>query len=210
MNVVKIVIEGTNVVFETEDGKSFFAPVSAIPIITPPLNKYSLDYSLMKSKLNIPSLTQMQVDSIEAILQECAEEKVIVKEQVAYILATAWHESWFKPISEMGGEAYLKAKKYWPFYGRGFVQLTWGENYKKQGDRLGIDLVNNPDKVLEIPIAANILVNGMASGAFTGKKLLHYITPEIYDFVNARKIVNGMDKAQLIAGYATSILSCLS
>ena len=121
-----------------------------------------IDFIALKKALVITRLTQVQVDSINAILEECKLQGVVIKNQVAYILATAWHESYFKPIIESGGVAYLKSKPYYPFYGRGFIQLTWEDNYKKEGDRLGIDLVSNPDKALEIPIAANIIVYGIS------------------------------------------------
>ena len=75
------------------------------------------------------------------------------------------------------------------------------------GNRLGVDLVNNPDLALNKTIAAKILVYGMYNGSFTGKKLLQYIDPSLTynDFFNARRIVNGLDKAQLINSYAISL-----
>jgi hypothetical protein len=62
----------------------------------------------------------------------------------------------FMPIREMGGEAYLKAKKYWPFYGRGFAQITWENNYRHYGELLGIDLVSEPDRALQPNVAADL------------------------------------------------------
>lgn len=67
---------------------------------------------------------------------------------------------------------------------------------------MNVDLVNNPDLALNPQIAAEILVVGMEKGLFTGKKLSTYINNESNDFVNARRIINGVDRAQLIAGYA--------
>jgi hypothetical protein len=51
-------------------------------------------------------------------------------------------------------------------------------------------------------IAAEILFTGMEDGWFTGKALDDYFNLLATDYVGARRIVNGTDKASLIAGYA--------
>jgi hypothetical protein len=107
-----------------------------------------------------------------------------------------------KPIIERGGDKYLRAKKYWPHFGRGYVQITWLANYKKARDELGVDFVAKPHLLLEARYAVPIIIAGMVEGWFTGKRLDHYITLKKSDFVGARRIVNGTDKANLIAGYA--------
>lgn len=163
------------------------------------------------------SLTQYQVDSVEAILNETESQQVTDKRQVAYIFATAYHECYnprtpetrLTPIVEFGGEKYLKSKKYYPFIGRGFSGLTWESNYRKESERLGIDLVNNPQLILDTNIAANSHVYCMVHGRYTGKKLSDYINSTKCDFKGARKIINGVDKAALIAGYAQSFLAAM-
>jgi hypothetical protein len=42
------------------------------------------------------------------------------------------------------------------FRGRGFIQLTGGYNYARVGTRIGVDLVAEPDKALDGPVAATI------------------------------------------------------
>lgn len=163
------------------------------------------------------TLTQRQVDSLDNILFECEKQGIEDMRQVAYILATAYHECYnpkkpetrLTPITEFGGQDYLKSKKYYPYYGRGFSQLTWDYNYKKEGTRLGINLTDNPDLMLDIPTAANSHVYCMAHGTYTGKKLSDYINEQKCDFLNARRIVNGKDKADLIMSYAQKFLTCL-
>src|SRR5207237_2552895 len=108
-------------------------------------------------------------------------------------------------ISEYGG----KSTRYAPYYGRGFVQLTWSYNYKKAGDIIGVDLVSHPERALELPIATTILFDGMLQGWFTGKKLSNYITATSCDYVGARRIINGIDRATAIAGYARSFEAAL-
>lgn len=155
------------------------------------------------------NLSQSQLDSALHILQEANEQGVKIKAQLAYIFATSFHESRLTPIKEWGSEAYLKDKKYFPYFGRGYVQLTWDYNYKKEGERLGIDLLGDPDLALDVDVAANILVHGMVKGSFTGKKLSDYITANKTDFPNARRIINGTDKMELIAGYASKFMNAI-
>ncbi|WP_235906619.1 hypothetical protein [Brucella anthropi] len=138
------------------------------------------------------------------LLIEAGRKYGLLRNQMAYILATAYHETahTMKPINEKGGEKYLRSKKYWPFIGRGYVQITWRDNYERAGKILGVDFVKSPELLLKPEYAAPIIIAGMAEGWFTGKKLSDYITLQKSDFKNARRIVNKMDRAELIAGYA--------
>jgi putative chitinase len=104
--------------------------------------------------------------------------------------------------------AYTEPKQL--YYGRGYVQLTWLSNYRAAGRKLGLDLVGNPALALEPGPAAQILVRGMVEGWFTGKKLSAYFTPMAADPTNARRIINGTDKAALIAGYHGKFLFALT
>jgi predicted chitinase len=112
------------------------------------------------------------------------------------------------PISELGG----KKKRYAPFYGRGFVQLTWEYNYdaftKLLASQVGItaDLVRNKDLALVPSNAAFIAVYGMKHGTFTGRKLSTYFTATKADFVGARAIINGKDKAATIASISKGFI----
>ena len=56
----------------------------------------------------------------------------------------------------------------WTYRGRGDSQITGKGNYAKFGKLLGLHLVGNPDEVLEVDIAAAILVLGLVRGLFTG------------------------------------------
>ncbi|MGN6103004.1 MAG: hypothetical protein ACTHOR_17840 [Devosia sp.] len=122
-------------------------------------------------------------------------------DQAAYVLATAdWETAHtLEPITERGSEAYLRSKPYYPWIGRGFVQLTWKANYQWASGATGVDLIKDPNKALDAEIAAKILVLGMRDGKFTGKKLSDYIGRGKRDFVSARRIVNGTDRATEIA-----------
>ena len=134
--------------------------------------------------------------------------------KLAYILATARHESRFRPIREHRARPNTQAalfdrqNRYWysGYFGRGFVQLTWEKNYLKMSDIVGVDLVANPDKALEVPIAAKILVVGMMEGMFTRRALSEFINEQEQDYYSARKTVNGLDRAERIQGYALALV----
>lgn len=166
------------------------------------LSKPSLFFADLRSNLTGP-LDQVQVDSINRIL---AAGNHLSLDHMAYVLATAWHEARFKPVAEAGkgkGKPYGKPGKYGQAqYGRGLVQLTWDFNYEWADKRLGLDgaLLKDFDLALDPEIAARILVIGMTEGAFTGKKMADYLS-----WVDMRRVVNGTDKADLIAGYAKKI-----
>ena len=163
------------------------------------------------------SLTQSQVDGLNSIVSAMNDFGLQSQRFAAYCLATAFHETakTMQPIREIGlGKAYkygiTDPITHQAYYGRGYVQLTWKANYDKFGKLLGVDLVNKPDLALQPDIATKIMLVGMTKGLFTGKKLSDYITPDTMDFVNARRIINGIDCAQLIAGYANQFLATLS
>lgn len=141
----------------------------------------------------------------ELIIETCRQAGLL-RNQCAYVLATAYHETahTMKPVREYGGETYLKKKKYYPYVGMGYVQLTWRENYERASKKLGVDFVKYPKLLLEPRYAAPILVTGMKEGWFTTRKLSDYITISKSDFKNARRIINWMDKAATIAGHAAS------
>lgn len=97
----------------------------------------------------------------------------------------------------------------WERRGRGLVQITGLRNYTLLGKTIGVDLVENPDLATDLHVAAKIMVVAMRDGLFTGKKFSHYFSPTATDWLNARRIVNKLDKASEIATYARNFHSCL-
>ena len=160
-------------------------------------------------------MSQSQVEGLNSLLD--AVGGCLINE-AAYMLATAYHETahTMQPIEEYGkgrGRDYgkrlkMSRKPYSDtlpiYYGRGYVQLTWYENYEKAGKKVGVDLLNEPGLALSAPIAAKIMREGMIEGWFTGKKLNDYVGLRTANYVGARYIINGTDKANLIAGYAVA------
>jgi hypothetical protein len=151
---------------------------------------------------------------IQAIAGECRVQAIGLKPQVAYVVATVEWETarTFQPVREAfwKSEAWRRENlRYYPYYGRGFVQLTWQRNYATYGHILGVDLVNDPDKAVDPAIAKFILVHGFKTGAFTGRKISDYVNDHKTDFVNARRCINGVDHAADIARLAKKYLATL-
>lgn len=95
------------------------------------------------------------------------------------------------------------------FRGRGFCQITGKTNYAKFSDLLGVDLVGTPDWACRDDIAGKVIVIGMRDGMFTGKKLADYFTASGSDWVNARRIINSLDRANDIAGFGRKFYAAL-
>ncbi len=167
------------------------------------------------------TLNQNQVDGFNAILNKWESEKLTDNRWLAYMLATAWHETarTMKAIEEYGkgrGRKYGKIDKRtgYAYYGRGLVQLTWADNYKKMGKLLGLPLYESPQLALDIDIAVEIMFEGMLTrksfkGDFTGKSLENYFNKTLNDPINARRIINGIDHAKLIASHYHKFLKAL-
>lgn len=145
-----------------------------------------------------------QVDGMTRILDEWERRKLTDDRHLAYMLATTYWETahTMQPIREMGGEAYLRKKKYYPWVGEGLVQVTWESNHRKYG-------ATAPGQLMTWPIALKALFDGMARGDFTSKKLADFFHETKNDPVGARKIINGTDKAQEIAAIHTQFLAAL-
>ena len=97
------------------------------------------------------------------LVGEC-ERQGLLRNQCAYVLATAFWETarTMKPVVEAfwKTEAWRKKNlRYYPWHGRGFVQLTWEKNYQRAARETGAPLDNrNPDAALQPDIAAAIIV----------------------------------------------------
>lgn len=179
-----------------------------------------------------PVLTTPEVQGTTALLT-AFEKADWPKAYGAYGLATAYHETGhtMQPIHEKGSRAYLD--KYdtgklaaalgntpeddddgIKYAGRGYVQLTGARNYALACRKLGVDFLGNPDLAMNPAHAANIMVYGMRDGWFTGKSLATTIANPDHgthnDFLRARRIINGTDRAELIAGYAIEFQDALT
>ena len=183
--------------------------------------KYDRDvyFGDVRDALFSGALSQEQVDGQSVILAvweyQGGGTPMDDERWLAYMLATVFHETATKmwPTTEYGSQSYLQGKEYYPYIGRGFVQLTWEDNYDKASKALGLiddrDLVEHPEMALDSLISARIMFRGMAEGWFTGRKLGQYFNDDKDDPVNARQIINGNDDDELIAGYHADFLAAL-
>ena len=174
------------------------------------------------------TLSQSQVDGVDYLLNVWERHFEIPNPRdgtkwLAYSMATVFHETarTMQPIEEYGkgaGKPYGKpAGPYGhAYYGRGVPQLTWEENYIKAEkflkDRYQVEsnLHKEPHRMLEHEISALVLYDGMVHGWFTGVGLPKYFNATVEDPVNARRIVNVMDKAETIAGYYKKFKNALA
>jgi hypothetical protein len=184
------------------------------------------------------SLTQNQVDGMNAILD--AWESVFAGGDLrwlAYALATTYHETsaTMQPIEEYGkgeGMAYGEPDKTTKqvYYGRGFVQLTWRDNYARADRELGLEgdmsCEWHAENALRLDVAAACLFEGMVEGWYRthddgGPETLgRYFNDDVDDPFEAREIING-DKTkcpswasgasigELIASYHREFLMAL-
>lgn len=185
------------------------------------------------------SLSQEQVDGMEGILDAFATHGDGRAKTLAYALATAYHEtgSLMVPVREGFAETDAQARarvnrlaaergpnsavaKYarpqppygHVYYGRGQVQLTWKQNYAASSKDAGVDLVRDPDKVLDPVIGARILVCGLLDGRWNGRGhgIAHYLPDSGDDDLrNARRTVNVTDKWREIGGYYRAFLTAI-
>jgi hypothetical protein len=171
------------------------------------------------------AMSQEQVDGMSVILAvwdyQGGGTPMTDQRWLAYMMATTYKETdrhmW--PIEEYGrgeGRDYgaPDPETGQTYYGRGFVQLTWRENYANASKRLGLiegrDLEHHAHMALDSLIATRVLFRGMAEGWFTGRQLGDYFNDKEDDPVNARQIINGNDCDEEIAGYYATFLDAIS
>jgi putative chitinase len=205
-------------------------PAEPLPPITHPGFDRAAFFAVLRGT-NLRHQKPSQVDGTEMLLDKLMGLRT---SWVAYALATTWHETaaTMEPILEHGGPKYFK-RMYDPegtrphvaralgntmpgdgarFAGRGYVQLTGRTNYDRAAKAVGYPLVGNPDLAMRPDIAAEILRAGMAEGWFTGRGFARFLPDAIgtlEQFTQARRIINGTDKADKIAAYALDFQSAL-
>jgi hypothetical protein len=185
------------------------------------------------------SISQGQVTGIEGIIDAFGTHGDGNPKTLAYALATAYHETGRRMVPVREGFASTDAgarravsnlaRKRGPasavaryskpagkyghvYYGRGHVQLTWLDNYQESSKDAGVDLVADPDKMLDPVISARVLIRGLIDGRWNGsrKGIGHYLPkngPD--DLRNARRTVNITDKWEAIAGYYQAFLKAI-
>src|SRR5688572_30427569 len=122
-------------------------------------------YAIVREKL-FRKLAQGQVQGCEAVLDEAERRGLPDHRWLAYMFATDYHETAYtmqaiREYSQGKGRKYGIPVNGKVYFGRGLVQLTWDYNYKKMGELLKVDLLEKPDLALDLPIAVQIMFEGM-------------------------------------------------
>lgn len=103
----------------------------------------------------------------------------------------------FKPIREYAsGEAYEGRKDLGNtekgdgvrYAGKGFIQLTGRANYAYFGQKIGLDLISNPDLALDVEVGAKILAH-----YFKDRGVVEACLAK--DWLKVRKLINGVNRA---------------
>lgn len=170
-------------------------------------------YDAIRAKVG---LTEQNVFGFERFL-DYAEAHPLPLIRCAYVMATGYWESGrtMHPVKEAywKDEAWRKRNlRYYPWYGRGLIQTTWEDNYRAIARAMGLPedtFTKDPDKLLTFEYALPALFVGMEKGIYTGKDLDDYIdlqdeddAEDLREYVAARRIVNGTDRAAAIGQLA--------
>ena len=182
-----------------------------------PLFDREIFFGVVRGSLFHGAMTQRQVDGMNAILSAWEENpRSDNLRWLAYPLATTAHETGFAmwPIEEYGKGEGMSYGKQDPetgqtYYGRGFVQLTWRENYARADRELGYGTTEadwdslewNAGNALKLDVAAEVMFQGMDEGWFRGdeygrQNLERYFNEDTDDSYKAREIING-DKSKV-------------
>lgn len=192
-------------------------------------------FASVRTGLLGPTLSADEVSGCEAILKAMESAPL---SWAAYALATAYLETahTMQPVKEIGGPTYYtrmydirgnrpdKARELGNlqpgdgalFAGRGYPQMTGRKNYGRADRELGLGgaLVTNPDLAMRPDIAASIMRRGMEEGWFTGRRFSSFLpnngSATQAAFKEARRIINGQDRAADVAGYALEFQDALA
>lgn len=186
-------------------------------------------YDALRGRL-WPRLSESVVQGLERLTK--AGAGVLPLSWMADLLGQVYHEGAYtmQPITERGSNEYLDKYdtgrlaaalgntpdddddgQFWR--GRGDIMITGKRNYTVANTRLhelGVlipqeSLLTNPELALRPDVSAAIAVYGMLEGWFTGKRFKDYLPGQgagLNQHIEARRIVNGTDRAHDIAGYS--------
>lgn len=205
------------------------AAVAGKPQGAPAFDRAKFFAYLRSSKVTMfgSSLSAGQIKGIEGILDGFAKTGDGRDKTLAYGLSTARREVGVGMVpvregfskSDAAARAYV-AKHYpnkgyskpagpWGhvYYGRGIVQLTWLDNYDREG------IAADPDRALDPEFAAELMFAGLVDGRWNGqgRGLAFYLpTGGPDDLKNARRTVNLTDHWEEIAGFYRQFMAAVA
>jgi hypothetical protein len=183
-------------------------------------------FDVVRSKFG--PLTTSQVMGFNLFIAEAERRKTYIN-YLSSLLGQVWWETG-KTMAPVAEAYYLGAKadavrrkmRYYPFYGRGHIQTTWETNYRKSSqiwkEMTGedVDFVKNPDLLLQNKYSVPLTFEGFERGFWTGKAQDDFIDlidesddEDLREFANARRIVNGLDRAAELGQFALTFEKAL-
>ena len=159
------------------------ATVKALETTPEPTFKYDAGYfSTDKQNDNMTAMYKAAVDAgiegleLVALMSQAAHESDKFKTAEEYASGNA-----YEGRTDLGNTQAGDGKRY---KGRGYLQITGRTNYKKIGDKLGVDLVSNPEKLEDKDLAARASVEWW-------KQNVQPLVADFSDVERVTKIVNG-------------------
>ncbi len=143
-------------------------------------------------------LSDLQLECINLILDECEVNDVGDLRHIAFIFATAYHftdnphnseQQILTPAIERGASFTLKGMAVYPYYSRGYCIIRGKHLYRRESERTTHDLIYDPDLLLIPSIASNSIVYGMANGVYFGRRLDQFISGKMADYNKASRVV---------------------
>lgn len=124
------------------DPWAYWSPATISSVCNAPLDNVELHWPAIHAALVELGIGDrpVQAAAIATVTIESASSFAPVRE--AYWLSEEWRRV---------------NLRYWPYYGRGHLQITWESNYANYGNQIGVDLVSDPDRALDPEISAKIL-----------------------------------------------------
>lgn len=176
-------------------------------------------YDTARLTLFAGKISTVQFSRLQILLKELLATPGILIPQAGYILATAhWETDRFNAMEEYASGAAYEGRADLGntqkgdgvrFKGRGFPGLTGRRNYEWGTRVSGQDLLSNPSLASDPEVSARLIIDGMLTGHFTGKGLGYYIHDDKADLFNARRTVNGLDRAEQIQDIAERYIVAL-
>jgi len=156
-------------------------------------------------------MSEVQIESVKAIMNQCIEQGMYDIRCVSYAYACAYYDCYqpnspsparLVPCFEHHSMMVLKTNLYFPYFARGFAQIRFKHNYKSEGIRQNIDLLYNPDLMMDIDISANTHIYYLLNGGHTGRKLSEFIYGNYANYTKCRRCCSNYNDRWKVAAIA--------
>jgi len=156
-------------------------------------------------------MSEVQIESVKAIMNQCLVQGMYDIRMVAYAYASAYYDCYqpnspsparLVPCFEHHALVILKTNLYFPYFGRSYPQLRYKHHYKAESIRQNIDLLYSPDLMMQIEISANTHVHYLLHGLHWGRKLGDYIYGNYCNYTKCRRCTSNSNNRWEVARIA--------